>query len=117
MNKPLRHLPVHCCCDPTKRLGWVHVAGVPRPGPLSFCTERASYALMTPTRSLLASAEPDRMPELRFNPARHIRTEVAWLTAGDDTFLAVKSNDYPIEEWRKVVGFIEDDLAGNERRR
>ncbi len=102
-------VPVHCCCDPSKRLGWVKLDRVPEPGRISFCTERASYTLMASSRSLLASAEPYRMPPTRFNPAHHIRTEIAWLTQGDDTFLAVKSNDYPIEEWRKVVGFIEDD--------
>lgn len=103
-------LPVHCCCDPNKRLGWVKLERLPMPGQkLRFCIERASYSLM-PSRGVVASADPNRTPDARFNPARYLEVEVAWLWLNTtDEILAVKSNDYPIEDWRKVVGFIEDN--------
>lgn len=99
------HLPVHCCCEPSKRLGWVRIDGERRPKQVRFCTERASYAL---TRSQMDYGMPMK------TPARYIETEIAWLTQGSDRpILAVKSAHADITEWRKVVGFIEDNLAGH----
>lgn len=90
-------LPLHCCCDPALRLGWV-----PRPpqvdGPRSVIFVAGHVA-----KDLLTG-------EVHY-PER-IYTEVAWLvndfTPKGKGRLAVKSNDVPIETWRKVPGFIED---------
>lgn len=89
-----RVLPVHCCCDPGLRLGWVPTpASMKGPGDVRFV---AGY----PAKDLLTN-------EVHY-PER-IFTEVAWLEFdGEERMLGVKSNDVPIETWRKVPGFIED---------
>lgn len=93
-----RVLPVHCCCDPGLRLGWVPVPErVTAPCNIWFV---AGY----PAKDLLT--EEVHYPERIF-------TEVAFLhttTPGGrtDYQLGVKSNDVPLETWRKVPGFIED---------
>ncbi len=104
----MKMLPVHCCCTPDKRLGWVPVGESYRIGPIRFMTERPSWAF-DPAKWVLTLEEPRHNPP-RYNPPRYIETEVARLTLsrGGDTIIAVNSNDYPIEEWRKVRGFIED---------
>lgn len=91
-----RLVPVHCCCEPTKRLGWV-----PAPeklGPVKF-------ALGRPTRSLTTGL---------IAPLEIIETEIAWLVnyeayhTNAERFMAVKSNDIPIEQWRRIPGFVEE---------
>lgn len=91
-----RLVPVHCCCDPNKRLGWVPAKEAP--GPVTFVLGR-------PRRSLWDGTVTQ--PET-------FTTEIAYLVnfgavLGDaHRFLAVKSNDLPIEKWRLIPGFIED---------
>lgn len=89
-------LPVHCCCTPDKRLGWVPVRELGRIGPIRFVTERPLWIL-----------GPNDEP--RFSPPRYIEAAIDRLTlTRGETIWAVNSNDHPIEEWRKVRGFIED---------
>jgi hypothetical protein len=91
-------LPLHCCCDPALRLGWVpKPPRVEGPGKVVFVAGLKSTDLLT---------GEEHYPE-------RIYTETAYLhttTPGGHTDyrLAVKSNDVPIETWRKVPGFIED---------
>ena len=74
---PDKHLPVHCCCDPTKRLGWVPVDQPFRCRPIRFCTERASYSLMSPGLGARAREELASLRPMRHNPAKFIETEIA----------------------------------------
>lgn len=86
-----RMLPVHCCCEPAKRLGWVP-CGADRPKPVNFVAGHPRIDLETGVVT---------------QPAI-IRTEVSVLHVDDDSYLAVKSAEQPIETWRKVAGFIEE---------
>lgn len=86
-------LPVHCCCDPKKRLGWVPAPSTP--GPRSFVVGQPSMNLLTG----------------EVTHARILRTEVAWLDQHGRRRLAVKSAHEPVETWRKVAGFIEEPDA------
>ena len=91
-----RYLPVHCCCDPDKRLGWVPCE-LQFPGPVKF---RAGYI----AQDLLSGV-------VTHPPV--IKTEAAMVTVykphkGVAVALAVKSAHVPIETWRRVPGFKED---------
>lgn len=93
-----RMLPVHCCCDPAKRLGWVpvpdklHERGC---GPVRFQVGLPSYELLTGVVT-----QPDQ-----------IDTTIERLIDGDEEYLAVKSAEQPVDVWRKVPGFLEDQIA------
>ena len=93
-----RMLPLHCCCDPALRLGWV-----PRPlGVEGPC--KAVYVAGHPTRDLMTG-------EVTYPERIYTEVEILAVEQVDGTSverLAVKSNDVPIETWRKVPGFIED---------
>lgn len=112
-------LPVHCCCDPARRLGWVDVPGnvLRRPG------RHVSFLV---AEALAVKAGIFSPPTYR--PARFIDTEidelVRTLVPGyfyicekgqahttiplNIRHLAVKSADKPIETWRQVKAFVED---------
>jgi hypothetical protein len=92
------YLPVHCCCDPERRLGWVPAQK--RLGPVRF--------VITP-RSVTLAFDDDAVPVK--HPAVTLDAEVEKLHARGETILAVKSNDHPIEQWRRVPGWI-DDTSG-----
>lgn len=103
-----RVLPVHCCCEPTKRLGWV-------PVPASRMElDNATFAI-----TIVAGRDAYDMWTGAKVPAPRIHTEVARLTLDDEhgqqTILAVKSADIPIETWRCIPGFIEDRDYANRR--
>jgi hypothetical protein len=93
-----RMLPVHCCCDPAKRLGWVPVPErrLEAPGPVRFILGHLTLNLETGAVT---------------RPAQ-LDTVVAWLencgAYPHGRQLAVKSADTPLDQWRKIPGFIED---------
>jgi hypothetical protein len=97
------YLPVHCCCSPNRRLGWISDLRGPgewgRPGSLSF--------LMTPVADLGAS------DALSVEPAEKIQTEAAdiidYRLDRREITLAVKSAHRTADEWGRVAGFIRDE--------
>jgi hypothetical protein len=111
-------LPVHCCCDPKVRLGWIPVATRSQHvgERLSFIIRRAGATLTgyAPLRGDYGTVE--------HVPAERIDTEVSELVEppanGDFNTpgyewrhtLAVKSAHHPIETWRRVPGFIDDTM-------
>ena len=87
-------LPVHCCCKPAKRLGWVDVDDR---------SARPGVAIMLTVRTVESGPARDLSHQ-----HRAILTQVAELDLeGFDPILAVKSADVPIEVWRLVPGFSE----------
>lgn len=105
-----RVLPVHCCCDPVKRLGWVPVPGRLRMIDMGHGEGQVTFIAGRDARDLW-TGEP--------LPAPRIHTEIARLTITrnnwQETFLAVKSADIPIETWRRIPGFVEDTTAAHNR--
>jgi hypothetical protein len=105
-------LPVHCCCDPAQRLGWVPVVEH-RLKNISFISRQASSALIDEPRHFAAKRIDTEIALLHI-PVRPIECYVCDAGKMHETIsvwkeiLAVKSNDYPITEWRKVAGFVED---------
>ena len=92
-------LPVHCCCEPGRRLGYVPVGRLPL------------GVVMFPVRT------PEGLRVIRTEIAeiRTIRTttEVFSQVSGEITstvtsVVAVKSAHEPIEVWRLVPGFLEE---------
>jgi hypothetical protein len=86
-------LPIHCCCEPGKRLGYINLPDAFRKGDIVL---RRSGELS------VAPADPTA--ERRVDT---IHTEVGWILCARGPFLAVKSAHLPIEEWRKIPGFSE----------
>jgi hypothetical protein len=62
-----------------------------------------------PVRFMAGHPTRDMLTEIVSMPEQ-LSTRIAWMMPanGDEPFLAVNSNDIPIEQWRKVPGFIED---------
>jgi len=95
----MKLLPVHCCCKPAIRLGYVEVPDG---------TDRGSIRFTIPPAFHLQAPGPDS-GRPRMNPSSYILTEVATLGYGDGTgaTLAVKSAHLDVETWRRVPGFRE----------
>lgn len=89
-------LPVHCCCDPSLRLGWIPVPLTKRAG------SEFRIVVVSPSKVRDLGAPLEMI---------YIEAEVQWLTRGDVRTLAVKSGHQPIEVWRRVHGFIENRAA------
>lgn len=83
-------LPVHCCCNPSVRLGFLEVDN-PREGQV------LTFALLEPM-----SAHWKELPI----PMQRVRLEVANLHRfGDVPMLAVKSNHVPYEDLLRIRQF------------
>ncbi len=80
-------LPVHCCCHPMIRFGWV------------------------PVPVLVTHNRPIRFP---LPDGKILYTEIGELWGIFECHPAIKSNHEPIEVWRQVPGFIEDETQGSE---
>lgn len=97
------YLPVHCCCHPETRLGWV-----PVPPEVSDPSFRASggrlrFRFQVPREATFKALDTAWM----LKPAEIIDAEVQQLMHSDGTVeWAVKSGHLPIESWRQVPGFI-----------
>lgn len=112
-------LPVHCCCEPAKRLGWVPVSKArQRIGRINFTCGYPKTDLTTGavTRALVVYTEIDvvrvlvRKPEPFYCEHDHLLLTVpVWVER-----LAVKSADLGLDTWKKVTGFIEDHGYGEE---
>lgn len=109
-------LPVHCCCDPKVRLGWI-----PVPTRSQHVGERLHFIIRREGAQLTGFA-PLRgdYGTVEHRPAEVIDTEVGELFTPPENVtvdtpiyewtrtLAVKSNHHPIETWRKVPGFVDE---------
>lgn len=100
-------LPVHCCCDPRVVLGTLEV-------PDEYCRPEGAEFRIAMRESFSWPSKEDL--EVAAKPWRegdqYLVIEVAplWLEfSGRAQFiLAVKSNDLPIEKFRRLPGFIEN---------
>lgn len=90
-----RMLPVHCCCEPSKRLGWVPVRKQRR-GPIRFMLGLPSYDMETN----VVTSPPTLDTEIETIEDDRVR--------GCGPYLAVKSANQPVDVWRKVSGFVEE---------
>jgi hypothetical protein len=89
-----RYLPVHCCCEPAKRLGWM--------------PDRYRFRWRVQVSPASLTLWPPSAAGERTAPT-FVDIEVAMLALDDhEVIRAVKSNEIPIEVWRTVPGFIED---------
>lgn len=86
----MTRLEVRCCCQPQKLRGWLDVPehAVKNGGV-------AVFPLRTP-------------PNARWDaPFETVRLEVARMVKGTKDWLAVKSEDLPLETLRRIHGFVE----------
>lgn len=110
------YLPVHCCCDPGRRLGWAPVTHPDR--------DRARYVIIQPAKALWP-------PDVNDTPAQVLDVEIATVVVparkreayvcpkGSAHYTvpvmvrrrALKNEDHPLDLWRRVPGFIEDPKA------
>ena len=106
------YLPVHCCCEPGRRFGWV-----PAPSWLRDARRAAVRFHIPPEREFIGAL--DELQSAEIKSGQVIYTEVNELALApirsDDPceiILAVNSADQPIEVWRQVPGFIEEKTNG-----
>lgn len=91
-------MPVHCCCNPSKRIGWVPVPpGSQKLGTIHF----------------VQSGDRRQLWSMRHNQgdqsvvkATVIKTEVALLVTDGASHYAVKSAHVDVAGWRRVSGFV-----------
>ncbi len=93
----MKLLPVHCCCSPSLRIGYVEVPDGAGLGPIRFTIPPAFH---------LEAPGPDS-GRPRMHPASYILTEIATLLDHGATVLAVKSAHLEVDVWRRVPGFRE----------
>lgn len=84
---------VRCCCDPERLIGWINIEGLPRPG------TRVVFPLNNPI-SLTLEDPP--------TPMKFATLEVAVLRDKGNDSIAFKSNDLPIETFRRIRAFMEN---------
>ncbi len=88
----MRELEVRCCCDPGKLLGYLQV-----PDESAHNGVRLLYHVPLPV-SWQDPAEPPR-------PVRPIELEVRVVQVGFRRYLAVRSNDHPLETLLRLPWF------------
>jgi hypothetical protein len=109
-------LPVQCCCEPGRRFGWVPVP-LAKPGRVHFLATvfKAKWESVFPQAETIHTDinihESTPFPTAPFKCATqpgvyHYSIPLRLRR------LAVSSGDYPIETWRRVVGFVESDKVG-----
>ncbi len=106
-------VPVHCCCNPEKRLGWL-------PLEQSRLYPHRLRVLVQPTLEELTRLRPGgELPAV--STAGQLETEVCelWRLTDEkdpdgqripERFLALKSGDVPLEVWKRVRGFQADTV-------
>ena len=121
-----RYLPVHCCCSPALRLGWV-------PGPIVELGARFKLVIHEPHRVRIFG-EPDAprsVDEFSIDvTVKELHRTVRYMepyqcpegrwhhtVPVSKRMLAIDSHDQPIETWRRVPGFIEDQAARSQTAR
>jgi len=104
------YLPVHCCCEPGRRFGWV-----PAPSWLVTATRHRPVAVrfhIPPEREFIGALDEIRAVEIKSGQVIYTEVNELALAPVDggtgEVILAVSSADVPLETWRKVPGFIED---------
>lgn len=93
MNRDLYE--IRCCCVPEKLLGWVP------------CVPRDGHAIFTITKPQTFDI---------FNPSEYppaitverLALPMALYRDGDREWMAIKSQETPIEKLRRIPGFIEN---------
>lgn len=96
-----RYLPVHCCCNPDKRLGWVSV----RENPMRVFPWIVHFVC----RREFTGGSVLRGDRIDIAPAKVIVTTIERLgLPGGLVIDAVKSAHEPIEVWRQVPEFQEE---------
>ncbi len=91
-------IPVHCCCDPSRRLGFVSHPNLRRIG------DRLWLALPPPWPALHPPRADDVPPG-----AAYVEIVVDSLEVDGEVMPAIKSQDRPIEWWLTVPGFARDE--------
>ncbi len=84
-----KRMEVRCCCVPQKLLGWLDVM------------EGARQYAFTVNEPVRVSS----WPAIKF---RRIVLPVAKINVGSETYLALKSEETPIEILRMIPGFVEN---------
>lgn len=90
-------LEVRCCCVPTKLLGWLAV-------PLYAVERREIVVALGPVNGFFDEGQNNTIRTVRL-PIEMIRD---FDVHGPDNYLAIKSNETPIEDLRKIQGFREN---------
>jgi len=104
-------LEVRCCCD-AHLIGWVTVPRCPRVGQLQVFTLLGRHGFTS--SAPLSVVEP--LETLTFEAAVVAPGMIRRL-GGAEEYLALKSRDYPIEQLRRIPGFIEATDADREAHR
>ncbi len=87
-------LAVRCCCDPSKVLGYIDNPLLQKLG------DRLKWDWMAPASELKRFGFVDGVVV-----RCRLELEVAQVTIGERTILAVKNNDYAIKDLKRVPGF------------
>lgn len=95
----MKLLPVHCCCTPIIRLGYVEVP--------DDRTMLGQIVFVIPPRFSSARIPADRVGfDGAMDPGAKIYTTIELLgTSKGDAILAVKSAHLDLETWQRVPGF------------
>lgn len=101
----MKRIPVHCCCDPRIVLGTLDVPG-------EYCHPHARFrvVMQEPVSWVGAEYRPPSKPWKEGEQYIVIAVETLWLETNGraQAILAVKSNDMPIETFRRIPGFVEN---------
>lgn len=106
-------VPVHCCCNPAKRLGWI-------PLEQSRLYPHRLRFVVAPTFEELTGRRDSSEPPTS-STLGQLETEVCelWRLTDEkdadgqripETFLALKSGHQPLEVWKRVRGFQADTV-------
>lgn len=103
-------LPVHCCCRPQTRLGFVPIRSKLPANVAMFQVLSESGAvekvIVTSVATLQTEMTLDEsVSEALMNGALDPSRLIPYSAT---TIVAVKSNHEPIEVWRRVPGFVDD---------
>ena len=98
----MTRLEVRCCCNPTRLIGYLEVREqLIYPG--------GSIDFVIPARRRLADLRAGDGPvEEEIEPARKVTLPVERIAYGSQVWLALKSDETPIEILRQIPGFIEN---------
>lgn len=92
-------LPVHCCCEPAKRLGWLEVDD--HYAKRGHCYMLARVAGFYETVDITIEYVQLVLYPRRLLNCGHYTIQLS------SRRLAVKSDDRPLEEWRRLPDFTE----------
>jgi hypothetical protein len=95
----VKYLPVHCCCEPGRCVGYLPGSVKDRPG--------AKRIFMTPVEAGYLSGTPDMDADIGYSYTIILTQQ--WLTFGacKIPMLAYNADDTSIELLRAIPGFVE----------